>query len=148
MSFQKLLRSFRESVSSARKDFTLEDEIALYRRRADVALREERFSDALVFLAKILRLNPYELTARMQVAEIYHHALGDRERALMSYEKIVATTGYDESNPYCVRAKDGIRELAAPETEPDPIEIEPLKRLLEEEIPQNENGALPQTVAG
>ena len=34
-------------------EVTLDDEIALYRRRAEMALREERWNDALVFLAKI-----------------------------------------------------------------------------------------------
>ena len=55
----KLFRSFRSPFSAtSREDFTLEEEVALYRHRAEVALEEERYSDALVFLAKILRLNP------------------------------------------------------------------------------------------
>ncbi len=65
MSFQRLLRSLRPAAVRTRAEVTLEDEIALYRRRAEMALREERWNDALVFLAKILRLNPYDLSARM-----------------------------------------------------------------------------------
>ena len=114
MSIQKLLRSFRANLGvGPGEDFTLEDEVALYRRRADLALREERYNDALVFLAKILRLNPYDLQARMLVAQVYHYGLNEPTKALLTYEKIVASAGYDESNSYCVIARDGIRELTA-----------------------------------
>ena len=54
MSFQRLLRSFRPTAVRTRDEVTLDDEIALYRRRAEVALREERWNDALVFLAKVV----------------------------------------------------------------------------------------------
>lgn len=112
MSIQDLLRSFRTTLRRAEgEEFTLDEEVALYRRRAEMALREERWNDALVFLAKILRLNPYDLSARMLVAETYHHALGEATKALLTYEKVVAAAGYDESNPYCARAREGIRLL-------------------------------------
>ena len=109
---EKLFRSFRSPFSStSREDFTLEQEVALYRHRAEVALEEERYSDALVFLAKILRLNPYDLQARMTVAHTYHYALKEPTKALLTYEKVVAASGYDETNSYCVAAREGIREL-------------------------------------
>ena len=109
---EKFLRSFR---SLAAEEFTLEDEIALYRRRAELARREERYADSLVFLAKILRLNPYELSARMQVAETYHRQLAEPAKALLTYEKVIATAGYDDSNPWCARAREAIRELTSEE---------------------------------
>jgi tetratricopeptide (TPR) repeat protein len=109
---EKLFRSFRSPFSAtSREDFTLEEEVALYRHRAEVALEEERHSDALVFLAKILRLNPYDLQARMTVAHTYHYALKEPTKALLTYEKVVAASGYDETNSYCVAAREGIREL-------------------------------------
>lgn len=108
---EKFLRSFRSFTDG--EEFTLEDEIALYKRRAELARREERYADSLVFLAKILRLNPYDLSVRMQVAETYHRHLHEPAKALLSYEKVVATAGYDESNPWCVRAHEAIRELTA-----------------------------------
>jgi tetratricopeptide (TPR) repeat protein len=120
MSIQKLLRTFRTSLTASRDDFTLEEEVTLYRKRADVALSEERFNDALVFLAKILRLNPYDLSARMTVAETYHRQLLEPTKALLTYEKVIATAGYDESNPFCAAAREGIRELSATES-PVPV---------------------------
>jgi tetratricopeptide (TPR) repeat protein len=110
---EKLFRSFRTPFgASGREDFTLEEEVALYRHRADVALEEERYSDALVFLAKILRLNPYDLQARMTVAHTYHYALKEPTKALLTYEKVIAASGYDESNSYSVAAREGIQELS------------------------------------
>lgn len=106
---EKLLRSFRSGLGG--EEFTLEDEVALYRRRAELARREERFADSLVFLAKILRLNPYDLSARMLVAETYHRHLHEPAKALLTYEKVVASAGYDESNSWCARAREAIREL-------------------------------------
>lgn len=109
---EKLFRSFRSPFSAtSREDFTLEEEVALYRHRGEVALEEERYNDALVFLAKILRLNPYDLQARMTVAHTYHYALHEPTKALLTYEKVVAASGYDESNSYSVAAREGIREL-------------------------------------
>ncbi|KAA0253824.1 MAG: hypothetical protein EDX89_12675 [Acidobacteria bacterium] len=112
MSIQSFFRTFRSSIPPLRREeISLEDEVTLYRKRADVALREERFQDSLVFLAKVLRLNPYDLQARMTVAEVYHRYLGEPTKALLTYEKVVAAAGYDESNPFCAAAREGIREL-------------------------------------
>ena len=142
---EKLFRSFKSTFrASEHEDFTLEEEVALYRHRAEVALQEERWSDALVFLAKILRLNPYDLQARMMVAQTYHYALNEPTKALLTYEKVIAASGYDESNSYSVAAREGIRELT-PILE---IPILSLEDLTEEETPQKETGGLAHRVAG
>ena len=120
MSIQRLLQSFRSSLAVRSEEINLEDEIALYRKRANLAFGEERYNDALVFLAKILRLNPYDLTARMVVAEIYHRHLHEPTKAVLTYEKVIATAGYDESNPFCAAAHEAIRELAQT-TSPVPV---------------------------
>ena len=143
MSFQRLLKSLRPAAVRTRSEVTLDDEIALYRRRADMALREERWNDALVFLAKILRLNPYDLAARMAVAQTYHRGLEEPTKAILTYEKVIAAAGYDESSPYCASAREGIRELSASMEEP-PFQ---LNELLTREDDQVDNGGLPQTIA-
>jgi len=144
MSLQRLLRSFRSTWAGQREDVTLEEEIALYRLRAEVAAREERHHDALVFLAKILRLDPYDLNARLAVAETYHHALREPTKALLTYEKVIAAANYDESNSCCVKARQGIRELTtALETSTAPLQV-----LEDGEIAQEDNGGLANSVAG
>ncbi len=122
-SIQKIFRTFRSSISAVRwGGHTLEDEVLLYRQWAEIALREERHNDALVFLAKILRLDPGDLEARMLVAAIYHHGLSEPAKAILSYEKVIATAGYDDTNPYAAAAREAMRELSAvhgiPETPP------------------------------
>jgi tetratricopeptide (TPR) repeat protein len=135
MPFQRLLRTFRSTLVPSRADFTLEDEVALYRKRAEVALGEERYNDALVFFAKILRLDPYDLSARMAVAVAYHRCLGEPVKAILTYEKVIASAGYDESNPYCAAAREAIRELSAV---PSPV---PVLSLEEEESIEEEQEA-------
>ena len=142
MTFQNILRSLRPGKPTFRPSITLDDEIALYRHRALVALGEERYQDALVFLAKVLRLNPYDLSARMIVAEVYHRHLDEPTKALLTYEKVIAAAGYDESNPYCAASREGIRELTAAE-EP----AFPAAALLDDSF-HEESGGLPQIAAG
>ncbi len=142
--FEKLFRSFRATVGGeCREEFTLEEEIALYRHRADLALQEERWADALVFLAKILRLNPYELQARMAVAWTYHYKLGEPTKALLTYEKVIAAAGYDESNSYSAAAREGIRELAFSAEVPSL----PMDGLVDEESGAGPSGVAPRSAA-
>jgi tetratricopeptide (TPR) repeat protein len=142
--FEKLFRSFRATLNGeGREEFTLEEEIALYRYRADLALQEERWADALVFLAKILRLNPYELQARMAVAWTYHYKLGEPTKALLTYEKVIAAAGYDESNSYSAAAREGIRELAFSAEVPSL----PMDGLLDDESGAESSGDAPRSAA-
>lgn len=142
--FEKLFRSFRATFNGqGREEFTLEEEIALYRHRADLALQEERWSDALVFLAKILRLNPYDLQARMAVAWTYHYKLGEATKALLTYEKVIAAAGYDESNSYSAAAREGIRELAFSAEVPSL----PMEGLVDEESAADPSGVSTRSAA-
>jgi len=149
MSIQKVLRTFRSSISPTRRaPVPLDEEVALYRRRAEIALEEERFQDALVFLAKVLRLNPYDLPSRMLVAQTYHYGLHEVEKALMTYEKVVASAAYDDSNTYCAAARTAIRELGA-KVDTDPAEKAGTANATEAaEVTAATGGALPARVGG
>ncbi len=142
MTFEKLLRSLRPARAPSRSTVTLDDEIALYRYRAAVALQEERYQDALVFLAKVLRLNPYDLDARITVAEVYHLFLSEPTKAVLTYEKVIAAAGYDDSNPYCAAAREALRQLTTPEEPAFPLAAELDPNL------QDESGGFPQIAAG
>jgi len=134
MLIEKLFRTIRSPFAGKdSEEISLEDEVALYRRRADLALQEERWNDALVFLAKVLRLNPYDLQSRMLVAETYHYALSEPTKALLTYEKVVAAAGYDESNEFCEKAREGIREL----TSVFAIAPLPLGNILDDDFPND-----------
>jgi hypothetical protein len=97
-----------------------------------------------VFLAKILRLNPYDLQARMTVAHTYHYALNEPTKALLTYEKVVAASGYDESNSYSVAAREGIREL---EGTLDTTAL-PFHELVDDDESSEDTGGRAHNVAG
>jgi hypothetical protein len=79
----------------------------------------------------------------MSVAQTYHRGLEEPTKAILTYEKVIAAAGYDESNPYCASAREGIRELSASMEEPPFV----LNDLVTEEADQEEIGGLPQTIA-
>ena len=144
MVIQKILRTFLSTLERDARRVTLDDEIALYRFRAEKAVAEERYADALVFLAKVLRLDPGHVEARLLVAEIYHHGLGERTKALVTYEKVIAAAHHDETHPCAVRARQGIALLITP------LEgvTAPRNSREDAESPKTDNGGRAQSVAG
>ena len=80
----------------------------------------------------------------MTVAHTYHYALMEPTKALLTYEKVVAASGYDESNSYSVAAREGIRELeGALETS-----ALPLHGLVDEEESSEDTNDRAKIVAG
>jgi tetratricopeptide (TPR) repeat protein len=63
--------------------------ITLYRLRYRMALEEEKFDTAMIFLNKILELDPSNLEAKLCKGEIYHRNLGDYARAIEQYNKVI-----------------------------------------------------------
>ncbi len=51
--------------------------ISLYRLRYRIALDEQRYDSAMIFLNKILELDPVNVEAKLCKGEIYHRCLGD-----------------------------------------------------------------------
>jgi tetratricopeptide (TPR) repeat protein len=63
--------------------------ITLYRLRYRMAMEEEKFDTAMIFLNKILELDPMNLDAKLNKGEIYHRCLGDYPRAIEQYNKVI-----------------------------------------------------------
>ncbi|HYH08253.1 MAG TPA: hypothetical protein VEK11_14450 [Thermoanaerobaculia bacterium] len=63
--------------------------ITLYRLRYRMAMEEEKFDTALIFLNKILELDPMNLDAKLSKGELYHRCLGDYPRAIEQYNKVI-----------------------------------------------------------
>ena len=107
---QGLATSLRQlPFFSGRRD--LEAEARLYVQRALAAAAEERYDVALVFCEKALAAAPSNLSARLLVGRIYHHALEDLDRAVTAYRKVITLTGYDADNPYCAAARSALEAL-------------------------------------
>lgn len=62
--------------------------LALYRRRVEIALSEQRFDAALVFLDRMLEVRPREISLRLERALLLESA-GQAARALDAYLRLL-----------------------------------------------------------
>ncbi len=79
--------------------------IALYRLRYKMAMDEQKHDTAMIFLNKILELDPMNLEAKLCKGEIYHHCLGDYTRAIEQYNKVIRLDKQDGTLHLRARAK-------------------------------------------
>src|ERR687891_1970428 len=79
--------------------------IALYRLRYKMALEEEKFDTAMIFLNKILELDPMNAEAKLCKGEIYHRCLGDYPRAIEQYNKVIRLSASDSDTAVNTRAR-------------------------------------------
>lgn len=63
--------------------------ISLYRQRYRMALEDRKYDAAMIFLNKILEVDPLNLEAKLRKGELYHYHLGDYSRAVEQYNKII-----------------------------------------------------------
>ena len=85
--------------------------ISLYRLRYRIALEEDRFDTAMIFLNKILELDPINVEAKLCKGEIYHRCLGDYERAIEQYTKVIRLTSDRQGDAVHVKARARMAEI-------------------------------------
>jgi tetratricopeptide (TPR) repeat protein len=85
--------------------------ISLYRLRYRIALEEGRFDTAMIFLNKILELDPINVEAKLCKGEIYHNCLGDYERAIEQYTKVIRLTSDRQGEPVHLKARARMAEI-------------------------------------
>jgi len=85
--------------------------ISLYRLRYRIALEEERFDTAMIFLNKILELDPMNVEAKLCKGEIYHRCLGDYERAIEQYSKVIRLTSDRQGDAVHMKARARMAEI-------------------------------------
>ena len=85
--------------------------ISLYRLRYRIALEEDRFDTAMIFLNKILELDPVNVEAKLCKGEIYHRCLGDYERAIEQYTKVIRLTSDRQGDDVHVKARARMAEI-------------------------------------
>ena len=66
--------------------------ITLYRLRYRMAMEEQKYDTAMIFLNKILELDPMNVEAKLCKGEIYHRCLGDYPKAIEQYNKVIRLT--------------------------------------------------------
>lgn len=87
------------------------DLVALYRMRYRMAMEEKKYDAAMIFLNKILEVQPLNLEAKLDKGELFHRHLQDYDRAIEQYSKVIRLTSSDESSEYQRRARGSMSEL-------------------------------------
>ena len=85
--------------------------ITLYRLRYKMAMEEEKYDTAMIFLNKILELDPMNAEAKLCKAEIYHRGLGDYPKAIEHYNKVIRLTADGRDEGVNTRARAAMSEI-------------------------------------
>ena len=85
--------------------------IALYRLRYKMALEEEKYDSAMIFLNKILELEPMNVEAKLCKGEIYYRCLNDYQKAIEQYNKVIRLTNDRQTEPVHLRARAAMAEI-------------------------------------
>jgi len=85
--------------------------ISLYRLRYRMALEEQKYDAALIFLNKILELDPVNAEAKLCKGEIYHRCLQDYSKAIEQYNKVLRITSDKGHEAIHLRARAGMAEI-------------------------------------
>ena len=101
------IRSYLPNVWIAPKNNEL---VTLYRLRYKMALEEQKYDTALIFLNKILEIDPMNAEAKLCKGEIYHRCLNDYGSAIEHYNKVIRlSAGTDDA--IHTRARAGMAEI-------------------------------------
>lgn len=85
--------------------------ITLYKQRYKMALEERKYDAALIFLNKILEVDPLNVEAKLCKGEIYHRHLNDYTRAVEQYKKVIRLTADRQQDAVHLRARDSLSEI-------------------------------------
>ncbi len=85
--------------------------VTLYRLRYRMAMEEEKYDTAMIFLNKILELDPMNLEAKLCKGEIYHRCLGDYPKAIEQYNKVIRLSSDGQDEKIQIRARAGMAEI-------------------------------------
>ena len=107
----RLLSSLIRHLPGAWVDPKHNELISLYRLRYRMALEEEKYDTAMIFLNKIIELDPHDIEAKLAKAEIYHHGLHDYPKAIEQYNRVIKLTNEKESSKIHNRARAAMAEI-------------------------------------
>lgn len=85
--------------------------ITLYRLRYRMAMEEQKHDTAMIFLNKILELDPMNLEAKLSKAEVYHRCLADYPRAIEHYNKVIRLSANGQNEAVNTRARAAMSEI-------------------------------------
>ena len=85
--------------------------ITLYRLRYRMAMEEGKYDTAMIFLNKILEVDPANLEAKLCKGEVYHRCLRDYPRAIEAYNKVIRLTANGQDETIHGRARAAMSEI-------------------------------------
>jgi len=85
--------------------------ISLYRLRYKIAMEEQRYDSAMIFLNKILEIDPMNIEAKLSKGEMYHRCLGDYTKAIEQYNKVIRLTNDRQDDAQHLRARAAMSEI-------------------------------------
>src|ERR1041384_5953942 len=85
--------------------------ISLYRLRYRMAMDEKKYDTAMIFLNKIIELDPVNVEAKLCKGEIYHRCLQDYPAAIEQYNKVIRLTAGHGDQAVLLRARAGMAEI-------------------------------------
>ncbi|HEX7419202.1 MAG TPA: hypothetical protein VF505_04915 [Thermoanaerobaculia bacterium] len=85
--------------------------IALYRLRYKMAMEEGKHDTALIFLNKIIELDPGNVEAKLCKGEVYHRCLRDYTQAIEQYNKVIRLTVKRDQEPIREKARAAMSEI-------------------------------------
>lgn len=108
---QRLISTLLRHLPGAWVDPKHNELIPLYRLRYKMAMEEQKYDTALIFLNKITELDPTEVEAKLAKAEIYHRCLRDYPKAIEHYNKVIKLTISKDNDAVQRRARAGMAEI-------------------------------------
>ena len=106
----RLLSTLLTYLPGAWVDPRNEELIALYRLRYRMAVEEQKYDTAMIFLNKILELDPRNSEAKLCKGEIYHRFLNDYTSAIEQYNKVIRLSVRDD-DACAARARANMSEI-------------------------------------
>ena len=107
----RLLDTIRTYLPGAFIDPKQSELITLYRLRYKIAMEEEKYDTAMIFLNKILELEPMNVEAKLCKGEIYHRCLNDYTKAIEQYNKVIRLTSDRQTETVHLRARAAMAEI-------------------------------------
>jgi tetratricopeptide (TPR) repeat protein len=107
----RLLSTLFKALPGAWIDPKQNELISLYRLRYRMALEEQKFDTAMIFLNKILELDPRNLEAKLCKGEIYHRYMNDYTLAVEQYNKVIRMSAEQQDHVIHQRARAAMSEI-------------------------------------
>jgi tetratricopeptide (TPR) repeat protein len=107
----RLLDTIRTYLPGAWIEPKQNELVTLYRLRYKIAMEEEKYDTAMIFLNKILELEPMNVEAKLCKGEIYHRCLNDYTKAIEQYNKVLRLTSDRQGETVHLRARAAMAEI-------------------------------------